>query len=426
VYVDVSVQNVSLGNTPLDHPERFPRGVPANGSDRSRAALLIGRIRLDDASREVAAALRSGAVGLQRLAEPSRADILAGVRRNLRRWGRWVVTGVTPADAEFEPLRTWARARAKEGVRLEDLIRAFGVARQVGWELIRAQARPDEQAALLEAAGLLMRYVDRICAVVADAYLAGGEPPVSEVERHIRDLVERLSDPAPLDAYGHDLARRLRVEVRDRYAPFVVALPGQQPDRHAALAAGLRQRGWPLAVTDGTRVSGLAGRPPTLAEAGGPDAILVVAGEIRRADLAAARRDVVLLTEYARRAGRRGRICVEEHQLELLMCRQPTLVRQLRERVFARLTDAEELVHTVRAFVVRNYDRAAASRALHIHRNTLGYRLHRVERLTGLDLAQPRALAVLYLAVAAEHCAAAPERADEFGTAPLMDRERGS
>ena len=46
--------------------------------------------------------------------------------------------------------------------------------------------------------------------------------------------------------------------------------------------------------------------------------------------------------------------------------------------------------------------RARTSRALHVHRNTLGYRLNRIEQLAGLDLARPRDVACVYLALAAE------------------------
>ena len=43
-------------------------------------------------------------------------------------------------------------------------------------------------------------------------------------------------------------------------------------------------------------------------------------------------------------------------------------------------------------------DRTAASAALHIHRNTLAYRLRRIEAITGLDLASPRDLARAHIA----------------------------
>ncbi len=45
-------------------------------------------------------------------------------------------------------------------------------------------------------------------------------------------------------------------------------------------------------------------------------------------------------------------------------------------------------------------DRTATSAALHIHRNTLAYRLKRIEEITGLDLGSPRDLACVYVALA--------------------------
>ncbi|HKT01538.1 MAG TPA: helix-turn-helix domain-containing protein, partial [Rugosimonospora sp.] len=163
--------------------------------------------------------------------------------------------------------------------------------------------------------------------------------------------------------------------------------------------------GWPLTVTDGTRVTGLAGRPPSLADsASGPDTILAVAEVTPLANLADARQDVTLLAESARHAGRHGRLRAEDHQLEILLYRLPEPVRRLRQRVLDPIAGSEELVRTVRAFVAHDYDRVATSQALHIHRNTLAYRLHRVEELAGLDFDRARDLACLYLAVAAEAC----------------------
>ena len=46
----------------------------------------------------------------------SHVEIVAGLQRSLRRWSRFLVTGVMPPDDSFDPLREWARARAAEGV----------------------------------------------------------------------------------------------------------------------------------------------------------------------------------------------------------------------------------------------------------------------------------------------------------------------
>jgi len=390
----------------------------------ARIAAIVSRIPLDVASREMAAAFRSEIAALERLPGASQDDVLEGVRRSLLRWWRWLVLGVAPPDEEFEPLRAWVRARAGEGVRLEDLLRAFGIGAQVGWELIRRHAHGDEHDALLDAAGLLIRYVDRLSAVVADTYLAERDVLLSEEERQARDLLERLSrgDAAPLDPTDHELAERLGVTVEAAYVPFVVLLPGQALRRHAALAARLRRRGWKLAVTDGARVVGLTGasRPLDLADLGeGPDVVLATAPAAPRDGdaLADARQDVAALAEHGSQAGLRGRLRAEEHPVELLVARSPGPAARLRARVLGPLAapDHEQLLRTLRAFVAHHYDRAATSEALHVHRNTLAYRLRRIERLTGLDLATARDLASAYLALESDLGPSAGSSLDQPG-----------
>jgi len=377
-------------------------GGPRAGNPYARVAAIVARIGLDVASREMAEAFRSEIRALERLSGASQDDILEGVQRSLRRWTRWLLTSVAPADADFDPLREWARTRAGEGVRLEDLLRAFGVGGQVGWELIRRHARSDETDALLDAAGLLMRYVDRISAVVADTYLAERDALVSEEERRTRDLLERLSSDTPLALGELELAERLGVAVEHAYAPFAVVLPGRPPRGHAALAARLRRRGWKLTVTDGGRVVGLSRRPLELADLDeGPDLLLVVAEVTPRERLGDAREDVVLLAEHGCQAGLRGRVRAEDQLLEVIMGRLPGHAARLRARVLEPLAgpDHEELLRTLRAFVLHDYDRGATSEALHVHRNTLAYRLRRIEELTGLDLASARDLACVYVAL---------------------------
>jgi hypothetical protein len=92
----------------------------------------VARIPQAKAAREMAAELESRMVAFERLSDESRADVVKGLQRSNRRWSRFVSTGVAPADGDFEPLREWTRARATEGLRLEDLLRSFGVAHQLG------------------------------------------------------------------------------------------------------------------------------------------------------------------------------------------------------------------------------------------------------------------------------------------------------
>ncbi len=370
------------------------------------AAAIVARIPQAQAAAEMAAEFQRGTVAFEHLSEGSRADVVSGLQRTLRRWTRFVSTGVMPPDSDFDALREWTRARAAEGLRLEELLRSFGLAHQLGWRLLRSHARADESEVLLELAAPLAQYVDRVSAVVTETYLAERELLVSEEERRTRSLLEALCTASPLDSADTELAERLGVPVHEEYRPFAVAMPGRPPHSHAALAARLRRGGWRLAVTQSDCVVGLTWRPLDLADLGeGSEVALAIGGPAPRGELAAAREEVVLLAEHARLAGLLGRLETEDHLLEILLDRSPRLTAQLRARVLAPLAGEEhvELARTLETLIACRLDRTATSAALHIHRNTLAYRLNRIEEITGLDLASPRDLACVYVALASEH-----------------------
>ncbi|MGN6188993.1 MAG: helix-turn-helix domain-containing protein, partial [Conexibacter sp.] len=83
----------------------------------------------------------------------------------------------------------------------------------------------------------------------------------------------------------------------------------------------------------------------------------------------------------------------------------PRLARSLCHRILdplPRRGEAADLLHPRRTPVRCGFDRASTSRALHVHRNTLAYRISRIEQLAGIDLDRPRDVALVYLALAAE------------------------
>ena len=268
----------------------------------------------------MAAEFESRMIAFEHLSEESRADVVSGLQRTLRRWSRFVSTGVMPPDSDFDPLREWTRARAAEGVRLEDLLRSFGLAHQLGWQLLRRHARSDESEVLLELAAPLAQYLDQVSAVVTETYLAARELLVSEEERRTRRLLDRLCVASPLDAAERELADRLGVPVERAYRPFAVVMPGRPPHSHAALAARLRRGGWRLAVTQSDCVVGLTWKPLDLRDLGeGPEVVLAIGEPTPRGELVAAREEVTVLAEHARRVGLLGRLEAEDHLLEILL-----------------------------------------------------------------------------------------------------------
>jgi PucR C-terminal helix-turn-helix domain len=366
------------------------------------AAAIAARISRSEAAAEMVGVLQSHVIAFEHLSEESHADIVKGLDRTLTRWARFLATGEMPPEGDFDPLREWTRARASEGVRLEDLLRSFGLIHQLGWQLLRRHARPDESEVLVDLAGLLAEYLQRVSTVVTETYLAERELLVSEEERRTRSLLDRLCVAEPLDAEERELADRLGVLTDRTYSPFAVVIPESPPHRHAALAARLRRAGWRLAVTHSDCVAGLTWTPLQLADLEeGPGVLLVIGEPTPRGELAAAREDVALLVEFGRRAGLVGRISTEDHLLEILLARSPRLSRRLRDKVLAPLEQDEhgELKRTLQVLVACRFDRTATSAALHIHRNTLAYRVGRIEEITGLDLGSPRDLACVYMAL---------------------------
>lgn len=371
-----------------------------------QVADLVARIGRSDAAHEMLAELRKQIASYERLSdEVSQAGVLDTCKRNLRLWHQWLTSGGEPEPSALGELRESVRARADEGVPLEDLLHAYRIAGRLGWQILRRHAGPGEQDVLLDAAELLMLYVDMLSEVVTETYLAERERLVSEEERSARELVERIVDATPLTAEARELARRLELPLRACYVPFAAAIPDASPRRHAALAARLRGDGR-LAVSEGDRVFGLALAAPVPDDLGeGPQALLALGDETPRAALATVREELQLLVDHGRRARLAGVLTPASHALELLLARSPRIATALCRRIFdplLRAGESADLVHTLRTLVDCGFDRARTSRALHVHRNTLGYRVNRIEQLAGIDLDRPRDVAYVYLALAAE------------------------
>lgn len=371
-----------------------------------QVADLVARIGRSAAAREMVTEIRKQIGSYERLSdEVSQEGVFDTCRRNLRLWHQWLASGGEPAPAALDELRDSVRARADAGVTLEDLLHAYRIAGRLGWQILRRHAGPGEQHLLFDAAELLMLYVDMLCEVVTETYLAERERLVSEEERGARELLERIVDGTPLTVEERELARRLEVPLRDRYVPFAAAIPGASPRRHAALAARLRGDGR-LAVTEGDRVFGLALAEPDHGDLGeGSHALLALGEETPRAALEIAREELQLLVDHGRRARLEGVLTPASHALELLLARSPRVAQALRACVLDPLLrggEGADLVHTLRTLVRCDFDRADTSRTLHVHRNTLGYRIRRIEQLAGIDLARPRDAAYVYLALAAD------------------------
>lgn len=376
----------------------------ARVDDEQVLAAIVARVDPADVAREMVERFRAEIDGYRRLPDTVLAGQIFEVsRRNVELFFRWVAGGAEPTEAELRLFRDSARNRATEGMQLEDLLQAYRAGGQIGFRRLEEAARPGEHGALLLAARRLLEYVDRVSAVVGQTYLDERQALVSEEERRLRELLDCLLDGAPVPAPLRELAERIGFPLTGRYRPVALAVPGGSARRHAQLAAALRARGV-LALTEGERVVGLvaAARDPVALADGG---VLVATGDPHAPGaLAEPLEELRLVADLGARLGRTGRVAPEAFLPELLLARAPRVAEMLRRRVLGPLEAyaerrSSDLVETLAAFVRCRLDRRRAAAELHVHPNTLDYRLRRVEELTGLDLRAPDDLALVVLAL---------------------------
>ena len=375
-------------------------------NQRELLSALVERVDPLAVAHEMVDAFRSEITGYTRLPESVlTGQILDVSRSNVELFFRSITsTSGPPSEEELLPYRESARSRAEEGLPLEDLLHAYRLGGRLGWQALLNAALPDEYPALLAAAEPLMHYIDSVSAAVAQTYLDEHQHIVSEEERRQRALVEALVHPEREAPALRDLAERVGFPLAETYRPFAKALPGAPTHAHSQLASALRTRGV-LALTEGDRVTGLATEDADEAVFSRPQGLYALGMPAPRAELAVALDDMRLLVGVARREGLEGSIEVDGFLLELLLARAPDLADRLAGRVLGPLEAyaerrSSDLLETLEAFLECGLDRRQTAQRLHVHPNTLDYRLRRIAELTGLEPGRPRDLVLLELALA--------------------------
>jgi hypothetical protein len=376
----------------------------ASSTDREVLASVVDRVDPADVAREMIGAFKQEIRGYARLPESVlKGQIFDVSRSNVELFFRSIVEMRGPSDAELEPFRQSARARASEGLPLEDLLHAYRLGGRLGWHAIVDAATPDEHKALLTAAELLMRYVDSVSSAVAQTYLDERQTLVSEEERRQRTLLDALLEPRSEDRVVRTLADRVGFALADVYRPFALAIPDAPVHPHSQLASALRSRGV-LALTEGDRVAGLAAEDADESTLSQKGALLALGEPTPRPRLSAALDDMRMLVELGTRENMTGLVELDDFLPEMLLARSPRLSRRLARRVLGPLEEyaekrSSDLIETVEAFVECNHDRRATAKALHVHPNTLDYRLRRIGELTRLDTGKPDDLVLLAMAL---------------------------
>lgn len=319
------------------------------------------------------------------------------------------LAGLPDVNADA-PRRTGA-ARAEKGVSYAAVLQAFRVGSRFLWETLVDRSSPGERANLIRAAADIWAVSDDLASQVTDVYRA------TMAERTRRDvqlrgaLLDALLDAEPATDELWESAGLIDLPARGEFvvvvaecpAPGRDALPGVESalTRHELLSLWRldhdHQEGL-VALRVGYRVDQLAADLAEIAR--GRVGISTRFAEIDHAP--AARREARLAC-VAATPGSTDLVRYAAQPLAVLLASTPEIARWYAARV---LGDAGEpnddhavLLETVRIWLDEAGSTSAAAERLFLHRNTVRYRLRRLEQVTGRDLTNPVDLAELHVAL---------------------------
>lgn len=354
------------------------------------------------------------------LGVPVADDLRATCRASLDRLLTQLAGDLPPgADAAAVTVDT-GRRRARQGVPLEVVLRAYRQCGRLVWERMREISRSRfagmHDAALLVAADDVWRILDASSDRLVDAYrreearLRG-----LELGRRWAVLEALLAGGGHEPAVARDAARLLDLP-EDAELLCVVATTGEAVEdplpSPSETLAGIAPSLWHVRSAE---VVGIV-VPPEDAAAAVP---AVVAALGKRASVPVGVSPPVrglarlhVAHRWARLAARTlpagagGSAALDDRLPEALLAEAPDLVPRLRRAALGGLLDlpAPEratLLATVRAVLDADGSPSRAAGVLYCHRNTVMYRLSRLEALTGRRLTDARDRLLLALALAA-------------------------
>jgi hypothetical protein len=363
--------------------------------------------------------------------EQLEGEILAITTSNLRLFFAALREGRDLSSEELSDVRTSAVRRAEERVPLDAVLTAYHVGGRIGWQALVDNAQPEETDALIAAGARVLLYVQQVTAAVAAAYLEEQQTIYGEERDARRALASALLTGEAADA----LAARLGVRIAPAY--LVVSLHlGRHPDEAergvgGAIAARRKVRRvqstldecagepvlsllepsggsalLPVPADAATEVSDvLSDLVARLSVAAGSDVLAGGAVATGIADIQRAGKQATDVVRLARQLGRPpGGYLLRDVLLEYQLTR-PSDAHAALAGLLDPLDRNPDLPHTLEVYLANDLDRRRTAAALHVHPNTLDYRLRRIVELTGLDPATSRGLQLLGAALAARRLA---------------------
>ncbi|MGW7447217.1 PucR family transcriptional regulator [Kitasatospora sp. NPDC054795] len=405
--------------------------VPAIGGLPADQRLLGGARELAET---VVAALVERVPAYRRMPrEQLTGELTRDTERRIRALAHTVRTGVPGPAEEFTAVREAAARRAEEGLPLDAVLLAHHLGLEVCWEFVTRHARDGDAGDLLVLNRLLLDQLRRAATAAGAGYLDGRHPATDRRGATRHSLLGALLAGTPADG----AAGRAGLRLPTGYAVLCLSV-ADHPDEHSpgidpGIAARRKLRRFEAELDHRTRQSALTALTPTgglvlvpFGPSPGPDGddpdeapwpllaatlaaaartagapVLAGAASAAPAEVPGAAALAHEVLDVARAFGRPPGL----HRLDdILLEYQLTRPGQARSRLAALLeplADSGELLITLRTHLAGGLNRRHTASALHLHPNTVDYRLRRIAALTGLDPTRPADVPRITAAIAA-------------------------
>lgn len=344
-----------------------------------------------------------------------RGEVLAAGQEALRRiieiarqasLGTFPVPAQEPED-ELAVFREIGHSQWRSGDSLTGLLAAYQAGARVAWRRMSgtavAQAQPGQAVALLAEAVFVL--VDQLSSASTRGYVEAQSATVAERERARGDLGELLLSEGSAPRAVAETAERARWTLPSTAAVVLVEPDNPvTPDLLARLPSSCLPVRRPNAVgvvlpdpsADGRRLlsRALLGSGAVV----GPSVVLAsLPASLRVTQVAARLQRLGVLTDDP--------LFVDDHLDAVIVHRDPRLLEVLRARTLAALADLapdarQRLEDTLRSWLWHMGDRQAVAAELHVHRQTVRYRLAQLQTLFGGALDDPTFRLKLLLALA--------------------------
>jgi len=313
--------------------------------------------------------------------------------------------------------RATGRRRAEQGVPLPPILRAYRVAGRFIWEAALAEASGDEDATkdVVRVGSDLWLIIDEHSGALTDAYRdAVAEHARSNLQTRTAMLDVLLRGDASGASRLWECAAALRLPQQGSFVVVAARAPGPGVESVPQAEEKLRGRGvqsaWRLEVDAQVGVVVVTPRLPVetlcayLAElTSGPVGISDTYSSLDQTP--AALRQAQLACSAADPAGREL-IRYEQVPIAVLLLSAPDAAASVAESILGPVValppaERDVLLATLRVWFDEDGVTSNAAAKLHVHRNTVRYRLKRIEDLTGRSLSTPLGTAELHLALEA-------------------------